>query len=132
MRGIVQTAISHFGTIDIVVNNAGIIRNGYLEDITVEKLDAVLDVDLPRLVFSLRRPRGRHFAKGYGKVGVMISSAEQSCTRLAGTSNYAAAKAGVFAGLAKALANEGAPPGLLAISAVGGAMFSIDTLPPST
>jgi NAD(P)-dependent dehydrogenase (short-subunit alcohol dehydrogenase family) len=126
---IVNKALDEFGTLDIVVNNAGIMRNGMLEDLTVEKYDAVLEVNTRGafLVSQAAWPILRE--KRYGRL-VMISSAG-GMFAFAGVSNYAAAKAGVY-GLMKALAFEGAEHGILvnAVLPMGGQMASVDVPPP--
>ena len=44
-RAAVETAVSAYGRVDVLVNNAGIIESGRVEDLTVEQWDAVLDVN---------------------------------------------------------------------------------------
>jgi NAD(P)-dependent dehydrogenase (short-subunit alcohol dehydrogenase family) len=109
-RAIVGTALEHFGTVDAVVNNAGYMSNAYLEQMTAEQLDEMLDVHVRGsfLVTQAAWPVMRE--KGYGRV-VMTSSAG-GLFAMQAESNYAAAKAGVY-GLGKALAFEGARHGIL-------------------
>jgi NAD(P)-dependent dehydrogenase (short-subunit alcohol dehydrogenase family) len=102
-RAIVNLAERTFGRLDAVINNAGTMRNGYIEDQTPESLEAMLDVHVrgpffvTQAAWPLLRRRG-------GRV-VMVSSAGGlfACQAEA---NYAAAKAGIY-GLGKALAFEG-------------------------
>src|SRR6266545_3477892 len=54
-RAIVQRALEEFGTVDVVINNAGFLRNGYFEDLTVEQIDAILDVHV-RGAFFVTQP----------------------------------------------------------------------------
>jgi NAD(P)-dependent dehydrogenase (short-subunit alcohol dehydrogenase family) len=128
-QAIVQTALDRFGTVDVVINNAGIMLNGFFEELTADRFDAVTDVSLRGsfLVTQAAWPVLRE--QGYGRV-VMTSSAGGmfSC---AGLSNYAAAKAGVY-GLCKALAYEGAEHGIRVntILPMAGAMTSKDAPPP--
>jgi NAD(P)-dependent dehydrogenase (short-subunit alcohol dehydrogenase family) len=128
-RAIVQTALDRFGTLDVVINNAGIMLNGFFEETTADRFDAVVAVNLrgSYLVTQAAWPVLRE--KGYGRV-IMTSSAGGmfSC---AGLSNYAAAKAGVY-GLCKALAYEGAEHGILVntILPQAGSMTSKDIPPP--
>ena len=108
-QAIVETALERFGRIDIVVNNAGMLRNGYFEDLSLTAIDEILDTHL-RGAFFVTQPAWRHLKEqGYGRV-VMTSSASGMLSHQ-GLSNYAAAKAGLF-GLAKALAYEGAEHGI--------------------
>ncbi len=44
-RKAVETAVSEYGKVDVLVNNAGIIESGRVEEVTVEQWDAVLDVN---------------------------------------------------------------------------------------
>jgi NAD(P)-dependent dehydrogenase (short-subunit alcohol dehydrogenase family) len=124
-RSIVEAALGSFGTVDAVINNAGIMRNGYFEDVTPERLDAVLDVHVRGsfLVTQAAWPIMR--AKHYGRV-VMVGSAGGMFSQQ-GVSNYAAAKAGVY-GLCKALAVEGADHGILVntVMPMAGSMVSTD------
>jgi NAD(P)-dependent dehydrogenase (short-subunit alcohol dehydrogenase family) len=106
---VVDTAIREFGSIDVLVNNAGVLRTGYFADLTVEEIDEVLNVHLrapfilTRLVWPLMTKRQ------YGRI-VMVSSTSGMFSHQ-GLSNYAGGKAGVY-GLTKALAFEGADHGI--------------------
>jgi 3-oxoacyl-[acyl-carrier protein] reductase len=101
-----------FGSLDIVVNNAGITRDAMLHRMTDEEWDFVLDVVL-RGAFNvcrsaarlLRRPKGEHVAHNRKVVNIASVSGLYG---VAGNVNYSAAKAGVI-GLTKALAREWAP-----------------------
>jgi NAD(P)-dependent dehydrogenase (short-subunit alcohol dehydrogenase family) len=128
-EAIVRTATEQLGRLDIVVCNAGIMRNGYIEDLTPEKLDSVLDVSIRGSFLVTRAAWPVLRANGGGRV-IMVSSAG-GMFAFPAISNYSAAKAGVY-GLMKALANEGAEHGILvnAVLPMGGAMYSIDVAPP--
>jgi NAD(P)-dependent dehydrogenase (short-subunit alcohol dehydrogenase family) len=108
-QAIVDRTVEAFGTVDIVVNNAGIMRNGYFEDQTPESLRELLDVHIGGAFFVTRAAWPVLRAKRYGRI-VMTSSAG-GMFAMQGEANYAAAKAGVY-GLAKALASEGEPHGI--------------------
>ena len=106
---IVAAAVDRFGTVDVVVNNAAIVRNGYFEDLTVVDIDAVLDVAV-RGAFFVTQPAWRIMkAKGYGRV--VLTGSGTGMFAHQGAANYAAAKAAVY-GLMKALAFEGAEHGI--------------------
>jgi 2-dehydro-3-deoxy-D-gluconate 5-dehydrogenase len=103
----VAEAIEKAGRLDIVVNNAGIIRRQPAATHGDEDWDAVIEINLTA-VFRLSRAAGRHMLErgGGGKI-VNIASllSFQGGVTVPG---YAAAKGGV-AQLTKALANEWAP-----------------------
>lgn len=98
-----EAALERFGSIEILVNNAGITRDGLLLRMTAEDFDAVMDTNL-RSCFLLCREVGKHMLKQrYGRI-VSISSVV-GLHGNAGQVNYAASKAGIV-GLTKSLAQE--------------------------
>jgi NAD(P)-dependent dehydrogenase (short-subunit alcohol dehydrogenase family) len=103
--GVVQTAMDNFGRIDIVVNNAGILRDGTFDAMTADLLDPVLDVHL-KGAFNVTRPAFVIMREqGYGRV---VSTC--SASGILGSphkSNYAAAKTGLI-GFTRVIAAEGA------------------------
>lgn len=106
---VVQRAVDAFGRVDALVNNAGILRNNYFEDLTFAQIDEVLDVNL-RGVFYVTQPAWRLMKdKGYGRV-VLTSSAAGMFSR-AGSVNYSASKAAMY-GMCRALSFEGADHGI--------------------
>lgn len=115
---IVRTALEAFGSIDIVVNNAGICRVVSFDDITLDDFRQVIDVNLMGTVYVCRAAWPYMKAQGYGRI-VNISSG--SMTGLAWQTAYAAAKGGVYA-LTRALASDGAEHGIKANSVVPGAL----------
>jgi NAD(P)-dependent dehydrogenase (short-subunit alcohol dehydrogenase family) len=103
-EAIVAAAVHHFGSVEILVNNAGVLRTGYFEDLTDEQIDVVLATHL-RAAFSITRPAWRVMKEQrYGRI-IMTSSSSGMFSHQ-GLSNYAAAKAGLY-GLTKALSFEG-------------------------
>ena len=101
---IVQTALDAFDTVDLVVNNAGILRDKSFANMTIEEVNAVLDVHL-RGAFHVSLPAFRTMKeKGYGRF-VFTSSASGLFGNF-GQANYGAAKAGLV-GLSNVLAVEG-------------------------
>lgn len=101
---IVQTALDAFGTVDIVINNAGILRDKSFANMTLDEVEAVLDVHL-RGAFHVSLPAFRVMKeRGYGRF-VFTSSASGLFGNF-GQANYGAAKAGLV-GLSNVLAIEG-------------------------
>lgn len=102
---IVQTALDTFDRVDIVVNNAGILRDKSFHNQTPDLVDAVIDVHL-KGAFNVTRPA---FVKmreqGYGRIVNTSSSA--GIFGNFGQTNYGAAKMGLV-GLSNVLAVEGA------------------------
>jgi NAD(P)-dependent dehydrogenase (short-subunit alcohol dehydrogenase family) len=104
-EAIVQTALDAFGRIDIVVNNAGILRDKTFHNMTPDLLDAVLSVHL-KGAFYVTRPAWVHMREQqYGRV--VLTSSNAGLFGNFGQSNYGAAKGGLF-GLANVLSEEGA------------------------
>ncbi|NMB02550.1 MAG: 3-oxoacyl-[acyl-carrier-protein] reductase [Firmicutes bacterium] len=100
---LVKTILEHYGRLDVVVNNAGITKDGLLMRMSDEDWNQVLDTNLTG-VFNVCRATIRPMLKQrQGKI-VNISSVI-GVTGNAGQSNYAASKAGVI-GFSKALAKE--------------------------
>lgn len=100
---LVAAAVEAFGSLDVMVNNAGITRDATLRKMTEEQFDEVISVHLKgtwngtRAAAAVMREQGRgaivNMSSISGKVG------------LVGQTNYSAAKAGIV-GLTKAAAKE--------------------------
>ncbi|WP_246048134.1 SDR family NAD(P)-dependent oxidoreductase [Hankyongella ginsenosidimutans] len=101
---IIQAAVDNFGTVDVVINNAGILRDVSFHKMTDEDWTLLQRVHLngTRAVTQAAWPILRD--KGYGRI-VMTTSAAAIYGNF-GQANYAAAKLGIL-GLANALAEEG-------------------------
>jgi NAD(P)-dependent dehydrogenase (short-subunit alcohol dehydrogenase family) len=106
---IVETAVGHFGTVDVVVNNAGFMRSAYVAGLTPEKLQDVLDVHINGSFHVSQAAWPVMRDKGYGRI--VMTSSGLAMFPMPATANYAAAKAGVY-GLTRAFALEGAPVGI--------------------
>ncbi len=114
VQRVVDEAIGGLGRIDVLVNNAGIIRRDDLLDFSEADWDAVIDTNLKTLFF-LSQAAARHMAgrgQASGSSGKIINIASlltfQGGIRVP---SYAAAKSGV-GGVTKAMANELAPKGV--------------------
>ncbi|MSR47835.1 MAG: 3-oxoacyl-[acyl-carrier-protein] reductase [Planctomycetes bacterium] len=99
----VKRVVEEAGRLDIVVNNAGVTRDGLLMRMSDDDWNSVLDIDL-KGVFHVCRAASRALAKSPAGRIVNISSIVGMIGN-AGQSNYAAAKAGLF-GFTRSLAKE--------------------------
>ena len=100
-HGIVQTAIDAFGRIDIVVNNAGILRDVIFHKMTEDDWNSVINVHLSGS-FYVSRAAAEHFRKQESGAFVHMSSTSGLIGNF-GQANYAAAKLGITA-LSKSIA----------------------------
>jgi 2-dehydro-3-deoxy-D-gluconate 5-dehydrogenase len=109
VRDVVGAAVNLNGRLDIVVNNAGIIRRADSLDVDEADWDAVIDTNL-KSVFFLSQAAARHMAANGGGKIINIASllSFQGGIRVPA---YAASKSAV-AGLTRALANEWAAQGI--------------------
>ncbi len=104
-EAIVQSAIDGFGRVDIVINNAGILRDKSFHNMSPDLMNPVLDVHL-KGAFHVTQPAWvRMREQGYGRI-VSTSSAAGIFGNF-GQTNYGAAKMGLV-GLTRVLAAEGA------------------------
>ena len=102
---IVKTAVDAYGRVDIVVNNAGILRDKSFQNMEPEMVKAVLDVHLAG-AFNVTQPAFKLMREqGYGRI-VSTSSAAGIFGNF-GQANYGAAKMGLV-GFTRVLAVEGA------------------------
>ena len=108
-KQLVDAALEAFGHIDVLVNNAGITRDGLLMRMREEQFDSVIGVDLKGVYNVCRHAAGPMAKQRSGRI-VNISSLS-GVRGQAGQANYSAAKAGVI-GLTKALARELAARGI--------------------
>jgi len=110
VQAMVETTIEHYGTISILVNNAGILYPTRIEQITRAEWDRVLEVNLTGTFLCSQAVLKTMKKNRYGRIVNMSSSAGRSVSTLGGA-HYTAAKAGVL-GLSRALAKEVAPFGI--------------------
>jgi 3-oxoacyl-[acyl-carrier protein] reductase len=119
-------AVADFGRLDVMVNNAGIIKDGLLVKVKdgavvgkmgLDQWQAVIDVNLTGVFLCGREAAERMIRRGHG--GVIINIASISKAGNPGQSNYSAAKAGVTA-MAVVWARELARFGIRAASIAPG------------
>jgi len=118
-KAIIQSALDHFGRIDVLVHNAGNVRRGSLKELSYEDFDAVLDVHL-RGAFHVVRPAFPLMcAAGYGRM--VLTSSIGGLYGNRDVANYAVSKAGII-GLSNVVALEGAAEGVKCNVIVPGAV----------
>jgi len=103
-QAIVAKAIEEFGKVDIVVANAGILRDKAFHNMTPEMFDHVMDVHIRGAFFVLQPAYVKMREQGYGRVVTTSSSA--GLYGNFGQVNYSTAKMGLI-GLARTIATEG-------------------------
>ncbi len=106
---IVQTAVGAFGKVDIVINNAGFLRDKSFLKLTWDDLDAIIDVHL-KAAFYVSQPAFAVMKEnGYGR---FVHTASNATFGNFGQTNYSAAKMGLV-GLSNTISVEGARAGIL-------------------
>ena len=105
----IATVVSEIGPIEVLVNNAGITRDGMLHRMTPDNWRAVITTNLDSLFNTSRAVIESMRAAGFGRI-INIGSINGQKGQM-GQSNYAAAKAGLI-GFTKALALENAVKGI--------------------
>ncbi len=98
-KRMVDMAIEHFGGLDVLINNAGILRDKTLANMTIDDWDAVIQVHL-RGTFAPSRHAAAYwrdeFKAGRGRSARLINTSSSSgLYNNPGQSNYGAAKAGI-------------------------------------
>lgn len=104
-EAIVQTALDAYGRVDIVINNAGILRDKTFHNMTQDLIEPVIDVHLKGAFYVTRPAWVKMREQGYGRI--VNTSSGSGVLGNFGQTNYGAAKMGLV-GLTRVLANEGA------------------------
>lgn len=131
VESVFKQVVEDFGTVEVLVNNAGITRDSLLMRMKDEEFDAVIAVNL-RSVFVCTKAIIRQMLKQkYGRIVNVSSINGIRCQP--GQANYAASKAGVI-GITKSTAKEFAPKGITINAVAPGFIRSAmtDKLPPET
>ena len=109
-QAIIDGATQRFGRVDILVCNAGILRDASFAKMEESAWDAVVDVHLKGTYACTRAAWGGMRDRGFGRI-VLVSSSSGVYGNF-GQANYAAAKMGIM-GLGSTLAREGEKRGVL-------------------
>ncbi|MDG2070599.1 MAG: SDR family NAD(P)-dependent oxidoreductase [Pseudomonadales bacterium] len=115
----IQEVVDQFGTVDIVVNNAGILRDKTFKNVTMDNFRAVLDVHLMGSVYVTKAAWPIMIDKGWGRV--VFTSSGSGIFGNFGQSNYASAKMSVI-GLMNVLKLEGHSKGVCVNTLAPGAI----------
>ena len=109
-QAMVKTAMDSFGRVDILINNAGILRDRSFKNMTDAEWDAVIDVHLRGAYLATKHVWAALLEQGQGGRIIMTSSTSGLIGNF-GQTNYGAAKAGL-AGFMRVLALEGMKYGI--------------------
>lgn len=102
---IIKDAVDAFGTVDILINNAGILRDKSFKNMTLDDWDLVMNVHLNGTAYVTHAAWPIMYNKNYGRI--VLTSSTSGIFGNFGQANYGAAKMGMV-GLMNVLALEGA------------------------
>ena len=111
VEGLLDRVAEEWGRLDVVINNAGIVRDATLEDVTDEDWDATLDVNLKGAMIVTRAAVPHMLRRGHGRI--LSASSLVARTGNYGQTAYAASKAGII-GMTRVWARELGPKGITA------------------
>ncbi len=103
-QSIIDDAVSAYGTVDVLVNNAGILRDKSFKNMDMADWDMVMDVHLNGSGYVTRAAWPIMYKKNYGRI--VFTSSTSGVFGNFGQANYGAAKMGML-GLMNVLAIEG-------------------------
>ncbi len=104
-KRIVETAVKTYGTVDILINNAGILRDKSFKKMTLDEWDLVINVHLNGSAYVTWHAWPIMYEKNYGRI--VFTSSVSGILGSFGQANYGAAKMGMV-GLMNNLSREGA------------------------
>ncbi len=104
-KRIVETAVKEYGTVDILINNAGILRDKSFKKMTLDEWDLVINVHLNGSAYVTWHAWPIMYEKNYGRI--VFTASVSGILGSFGQSNYGAAKMGMV-GLMNNLCREGA------------------------
>lgn len=107
VREMIDPVVARYGSVDVLVNNAGVLRRTPIAHITEAEWDLVLDVNLKGTFLCSQAVLPAMKRKRAGKI-VNVASLAGKATSTLGGAHYTAAKAAVL-GLSRHLAREAAP-----------------------
>jgi len=96
VQRLMQEAVAAFGRVDVLVNNAGIVRSRPVMEMSDADFDAVIDVHLRGTFLCTRDALRLMHAAGRGGRIINVTSGAAFATPYPGTANYAAAKGGII------------------------------------
>ena len=128
-KNIVKTAVDAFGTLDIVVNNAGILRDKSFPNMTMEDFDFVVQVHFLGTAYVTHAAWPILRQKAYGRV--VVTSSNSGIYGNFGQTNYAGAKLALV-GFVNALRLEGQKYNIMvnALAPVAGTRMTEDLMTP--
>jgi 3-oxoacyl-[acyl-carrier protein] reductase len=124
VAGMFDAAEGRFGSVDILINNAGVWPSAYVKDMSEEQWERTLEINLTGPFLTCREAVRRWLAAG--KTGRIVNVSSQAAFHgsTSGHADYAASKAGLVA-LTVSLAREVAPSGIY-VNAVAPGMMKTD------
>ncbi len=126
-KSIIDDAVNAFGTVHILVNNAGILRDKSFKNMSLDDWDIVMNVHLNGTAYVTHAAWPIMYAQNYGRI--VLTSSVSGIFGNFGQANYGAAKMGML-GLMNVLEKEGAPKNIRVNTlAPGAATRLINTIP---